>query len=338
MVVTEKEILSYKILNNDHKFYLRIDKKYIIGALIVAAVVSLIVSLLYEYGFALVIGSIFYVGPVIAIAFIVYGIQIYNWTTYIRLHTFAVVNGFTIQNIIYSPPYKGLIFDIGGSRMASNVLSSTKPMTFQIGNYSYVIGSGDDRTTYSYGFVVIQLDRNLPHMVLDSKKNNSKVFGVSFSNLPVSFDKDQVLSLEGDFNNYFTLYAPEKYKSDALYVFSPDLMALFIDESMSFDAEIIDNELYIYSRDTFDVFNIALLQKLFSIVDSVGAKTIHQTSRYKDEKVDKTLVNQVSDSGLRLKKRFSLSKIISIVVGIMVIIIIAIRLMAIFTDFRINIL
>jgi len=328
MVVTEKEILSYRILNNDHKFYFKLDKKYIITTAIIAAVIALIVSVVYKWGFVYVIGSLFYVGPLAAFAFILYGFQIFSWTTRVRLHTFAQVNGFTIQDSISYPAYKGLIFDIGSNRMASNVITCTKPRPFQIGNYSYVIGSDDNKTTFSYGFVAIQLDRNLPHMVLDSKKNDTKTFGISFSNLPVSFDKDQVLSLEGDFNNYFTLYAPEKYKSDALYIFSPDLMALFIDESMSFDAEIIDNELFIYSKDTFNVFDTTLLQKLFAIVDSVGSKTIHQTSRYVDEKVDSKLVNEVSGLGMRLKRHMSVSSIIGIVFGIIVTVVIAIKLMS----------
>ena len=38
--------------------------------------------------------------------------------------------------------------------------------------------------------------------------------------------RTQVLSLEGDFDRYFTLYCPKEYERDALYVFTPDLMAL----------------------------------------------------------------------------------------------------------------
>ncbi|GAA1220365.1 hypothetical protein GCM10009655_19930 [Rhodoglobus aureus] len=54
-------------------------------------------------------------------------------------------------------------------------------------------------------------------MVLDARANN-QLFG--FSNLPKSFARDQVLKLEGDFNEHFTLYSPRHYERDALYVFT----------------------------------------------------------------------------------------------------------------------
>lgn len=52
------------------------------------------------------------------------------------------------------------------------------------------------------------------------------------------FARDQVLSLEGDFDRYFTPYCPKQYERDALSVFTPDLMALCIDEAAPFDIEI----------------------------------------------------------------------------------------------------
>lgn len=48
-----------------------------------------------------------------------------------------------------------------------------------------------------------------------------------------------MLSLEGDFDRYFTLYCPGDYERDALYVFTPDLLALLIDESRHFAANAL---------------------------------------------------------------------------------------------------
>jgi hypothetical protein len=99
---------------------------------------------------------------------------------------------------------------------------------------------------------VIQLDRALPHMVLDAVQNDRKILGQRVSNLPARFDLAQRLSREGDFDRYFTLYAPADYERDALYVFTPDLMALLIDEAGSgeggsMDVEIIDDRMYVYA-------------------------------------------------------------------------------------------
>ena len=78
-------------------------------------------------------------------------------------------------------------------------------------------------------------------MVLDARSNNGLFGG---TNLPSQFSKDQILSLEGDFSEYFTLYCPREYERDALYVFTPDLMALLIDQTSTFDVEIVDDWMF----------------------------------------------------------------------------------------------
>ena len=52
---------------------------------------------------------------------------------------------------------------------------------------------------------------------------------------------DQKLTLGGEFDDKFTLYAPSDYGRDAFQIFAPDLMALFIDRLGTFDVEIIDD-------------------------------------------------------------------------------------------------
>jgi hypothetical protein len=163
----------------------------------------------------------------------------------------------------------------------------------------------------------MQLDRRLPQMVLDSKANNG-LFGST--NLPKTFSRDQVLSLEGDFDKYFTLYCPRAYERDALYVFTPDLMALLIDNAGAFDVEIVDDWLFVYSSTPIDTTAPAQIGRMFQIVDTVGAKTITQSDRYSDERVadagashDQAAAlagpdasrNLIAPQGRRLRTRFS---------------------------------
>ena len=125
------------------------------------------------------------------------------------------------------------------------------------------------------------------------------------SNLPASFDKSQILSLEGDFDQYFTLYCPKAYERDALYVFTPDLMALLIDNAAPFDVEIVDDWMFVYSAKPFRSTEPAVYQRLFQIVDTVGAKTLSQTDRYVDENIGQFAANIVAPQGARLKRGFS---------------------------------
>lgn len=320
-VVTDSDVLKlkqiYKPKNKDP--LVRIIKMIavVIGCIIGVSILFVLFSsvvpfLLGDEHFGLV-PVIFIMFIILMVSFsIIYSIKSQKkaWEQNVRLYRFAKANNLSFELSLSHPGYSGMIFNIGGLRKAENILrSATHKPIFEIANYTYTItrssGSGknshSDTTYYRYGYIMIQLNKKLPHIVLDSKSNNASLFGANLSNLPASFDKNQTLSLEGDFDKYFTLYAPKEYEQDALYIFSPDLMAMFIDQSNQFDAEIVDDKLFIYSSKHFDFSNIALVGQLFNIINKVGSLVIHNTDRYEDETVTGLPENVVSESGRRLK-------------------------------------
>lgn len=233
-----------------------------------------------------------------------------NWTKWMRLDRFASANDLVFSPKDTSPSYPGSIFGRGHSRVALDHLRSGSGRFLDYGNYRYVTGSGKNQTTHNWGFLAFKLDRQLPHMVLDSKANNGLFGG---SNLGVTFTKDQVLSLEGDFDRYFTLYCPREYERDALYVFTPDLMALLIDEAAPFDVEIVDSWMFVYAAKPFAMTDPVVHERLFRIVDTVGAKTLTQTERYADERVGDRTANIVAPPGRRLRSGVSITTVIVIV-------------------------
>ncbi|MEP6478033.1 MAG: hypothetical protein ABJB03_01475 [Rhodoglobus sp.] len=233
-----------------------------------------------------------------------------RWANWLRMTRFAAANGLVFAPHDTDPAYPGAIFGQGRSRTVLNHFRSADGRFFDFGSYRYVTGSGKSQTTHNWGFLALSLDRALPNMVLDSKANNG-VFGGT--NLPASFDKSQVLSLEGDFDKYFTLYCPKEYERDALYVFTPDLMALLIDEASPFDVEIVDKWMFVYSAAAFPPVEPTVYQRLFRIIDTVGAKTITQTDRYVDERVANFAANIVAPQGQRLKRGFSIGGLVIVV-------------------------
>lgn len=204
------------------------------------------------------------------------------WTRHYRLDQFARANGLAAFPVSADPRYAGSIFGIGSSRASYDRIQSTSGRFLDIGSYRYTTGSGKNRTTHTWGYLAMQLDRRLPQMVLDSKANNG-LFGST--NLPKTFSRDQVLSLEGDFDKYFTLYCPREYERDALYIFTPDLMALLIDNAGAFDVEIVDDWLFVYSSTPIDTTVPAQIGRMFQIVDTVGAKTLSQSDNYADDRM-----------------------------------------------------
>lgn len=224
------------------------------------------------------------------------------WSDRVRMSRFASANGFVFETESAGPSYPGAIFGLGSSRLVTDHFRTTEDRFLDFGNYRYVTGSGKSRTTHQWGFLALSLDRALPHMVLDSRANNGLL---GSTNLPAVFSREQVLSLEGDFDRYFTLYCPAEYERDALYVFTPDLMALLVDEAAPFDVEIVDQWMFVYSVRPFPLADPTTYQRLLRIVSTVGAKTLTQTDRYVDERIGAFGPNVVAPQGQRLRRGFS---------------------------------
>jgi hypothetical protein len=190
-------------------------------------------------------------------------------------------------------------------------------MGFELGEYRYTVGSGKNQRTEWWTYCCIDLDRHVPHMLLDSRRNNMRIFGKDVaSNLPSTFSKSQVVRLEGNFNEYFTLYAPKEYERDAYYIFTPDLMALLIDNSHNYDAEVIDNKLYFYVQSAGRQHYLThpqLMYKWLTIIHTVGTKVGRQTDYYADEKVADRSADVVATQGRRLRHGVGWFAIIAVI-------------------------
>jgi hypothetical protein len=229
-----------------------------------------------------------------------------------KLYKFATINGLQFLCDVADPSYAGMIFDEGDSRRINEAFLFADGT--EIGNYQYSTGSGKNRHTHYWSYARIKLARRLPNMVLDARKNN--LFG-SISNLPDSFSRNQTLSLEGDFNNYFTLYAPKEYERDALYVFTPDVMAAVIDAGQTYDMEVIDDNLMLYSTDRGVLNSEDRLNALLATIEKIGNELRDQSDYYADERVGDRAANIVAEPGRRLKNSVSVPTIIAIVLVIM---------------------
>jgi hypothetical protein len=205
------------------------------------------------------------------------------WVAAYRITRFAQANGLRYGHD-EQVSYPGIIFGTGTDRTAERRLTTTAGRRVEIGNYRYTIHgeNSDDARVYGWGYVVITLDRRLPHLLLDATANDNSVFGIRTSNLPVDLARNQRLSLGGEFDAKFTLYAPSDYGRDAFYVFTPDLMALFIDRLGTFDVEIVDDTMFVYGS-RFDLLDPRTYDWLQELVETVVARTLRRTERYSDD-------------------------------------------------------
>ncbi len=197
-----------------------------------------------------------------------------------RLAGFARDVGMEYVPAVQNPPLPGVVFGIGSSRTASDIVRGRRPRFVEVGNHAYTVSDGKNTTTVRWSYIAIKLDVPLPHIVLDATANNG-MFG---SNLPASWGRGQRLSLEGDFDKHFTLYCPRGYERDALYLFTPDVMARFIDSASVLDAEIVDDWLFLYSRDELSTIDPARWAWVFSVI-SVLLDKLDQWGRWRDDRM-----------------------------------------------------
>jgi hypothetical protein len=226
------------------------------------------------------------------------------------LRRVADANGWAYTPKVRSPGYEGCIFLFGENRLITDQIRIGRHPSVEVGNYGYASKVTTDLGRHEWGYIAIQLERPMPHMILEARANRKLIR----SRLPATFRRSQVLSLEGDFDRHFTLFAPREYERDALYVFTPDLMARLIDEASLFDVEIVDDRMYVYSEKPFDMLSPATYSLIDRITSIVGAKARSQTVRYRDDRAGLAAARRVGPQGRRLVRRVSTAAIVIAVV------------------------
>ncbi|PWC06826.1 hypothetical protein [Mycetocola zhujimingii] len=156
-----------------------------------------------------------------------------------RFARFAADNGMT-----YEPgPMKGshvAPLAARGKLTLTRLMRPTSERSIEFANYELEIGAKRDRALQFGGVCALRLPAPLPHIVLRAQAGGRSL-------ATTTPHRAQALSLEGDFDEHFTLYCPEGYEQDALYLFTPDVMAELIDRVHGFDVEIVDDWLFLES-------------------------------------------------------------------------------------------
>ena len=286
------------------------QSRVITGILVVLGLISLIVFVLPQMiAGRISVSLLVIVAIAVAVGFIAVLGVMGRRKKLARLYAFALDNNVQLIVDQPNPIYPGIIFNQGHSRSILEALVFSNG--HEIGNYTYSTGSGKSRRTYNWGYMRVKLVRKLPHMVLDARKNN--LFGGSVSSLPTALTKDQVMRLEGNFNEHFTLYAPKGYERDALYVFTPDVMSALVDYGANHDIEVVDDSLIFYQKYSVNLSKEDSLKQYLTILDKVSSEIIDQGDYYADERVGNRAIDMIAAPGQRLRSRMSIVTIIFII-------------------------
>ena len=132
----------------------------------------------------------------------------------------------------------------------------------------------------TWHYLAVRLPAPLPHLILDATSD-----GRLGGDLPVGFEREQRMSLEGDFDRWFRVYAPQTYGKEALYVLTPDVMAALIDRAHLYNVEIVDDTLVFFSPRAADFSEAEVWESAHAILTAVAPRIIAKSRRYLDERV-----------------------------------------------------
>lgn len=110
------------------------------------------------------------------------------------------------------------------------------------------------------GIVRIQLPKVFPQVVLDSNKNDH-----IRSSVKTEYEKSQRLSLEGDFDDFFDLYAPISLQINVLSLLAPNLMQILKNYAGVFDLEFNGREMILMTNAT--LYDPTVMQALIDALD-----------------------------------------------------------------------
>lgn len=159
---------------------------------------------------------------------------------------------------------------------------------------TYVGAKGDPRGPRpAFRFLSMRMPRALPHLMIDSRRNGS---------LRAFLPGVQRMSLEGDFDRYFTTYAPKGYERDALELLTPDVMVCLIDHGRRWDIEVVDDRLIVASSRHGRRSDRTEATALLRFAELVGEELGHQAVSYTDPRSVRPR-SQVAEAGRRLRLR-----------------------------------
>lgn len=193
----------------------------------------------------------------------------------IRLRAFASQNNLDYYATMNDDNRPGIIFGQGHDQSFVDVLIAHGRQFAEIGNYSYKTGAEKYDLTHTFGYMRIKLPRRLPNMVLDSTKNNFWAKSATcHRDFAVTNGSAEVTS-----TNTSHCTRPPEYKTDALYVFTPDVMQAMINAAHNYDCEVIDDDLYLYSS-KINVTDQKQLEELIRIAETISPEIAAQTNYY----------------------------------------------------------
>lgn len=194
-----------------------------------------IVFLLMDRGIVLVENTGLFVVAPISFILIVYFVYMVGQAKKEFWRQFAEGKGLTYAASGDISEEMGIMFHQGNNRTVAHfVQGNFRNVPIRIFNYHFQTGSGKYAVHHVYTVFEFRFTGMFPHLYLNSMRNG------------YGFTTGEVIPLPSEFEKRFKLYAPKEYEIEALEIFTPDVLAILLEDDLRHDIELVDHELLIF--------------------------------------------------------------------------------------------
>lgn len=224
------------------------------------------------FGTVVMFFKLFFLGIALIVGGILYIIKLQNNRAKLLWRRFAYDNRWLVTapdlTQITLPP---TIDAIGRFRYLSEVIEGNYNGTeFKLYTYQFTVGTGKSSQTYTYTVFDVVLQSQLPSFLLDGRN------GRALNTIPAGYEK---ISLEGDFDKQFQLYALKGTVVEVLSVISPDVMHTLTTYNTKQDIQSVGNNLWFLQAG--DMRSVKNLPDMFAAVSFLMPEFYHRLKTYK---------------------------------------------------------
>ena len=196
----------------------------------------------------------------------------------VKVAAFAWQNGWAYADALERTRRPGAPFArVAHGRERAVVACDDERMPFELGMH-HSVSHGQERATIQrpFAFVELPLPSSVPHIVLANRRR-SVIPTLGLGRGAARMD------LEGDFAQTFRLIVPEGYQQDALYIFTPDLMARVLDLGSGAEIELVSDRLYVYLPGSTRFDRAHTMAAVMTLAEDFHRRFAARTALYRDD-------------------------------------------------------
>ncbi|WP_449407435.1 hypothetical protein [Microbacterium maritypicum] len=196
----------------------------------------------------------------------------------VKIAAFAWRNGWAYADLLTRTRRPGSAFTrVAQGQERAVVACDDERMPFELGHH-HSVSRGQEAATVQrpFAFIELPLPSAVPHIVL-ANRTRSIIPTLGLGRGAAKME------LEGEFASVFRLIVPDGYQQDALYIFTPDLMARVIDLGSRAEIELVSDRLYVYLPGSTRFDRAEVMQAAVTLAEEFHRRFAARTAMYRDD-------------------------------------------------------